>query len=138
MANGIRRVCEPYTDPDGRFRWPEVQAARDALASRLFGAGVVQAMDSWLRKGLAELAGLGLNEHQQRAVGQIIGQAISGAVFSLLVHIDQFPAAVADVVVDDADTGERLASVGAGEIFDLHDRLGGWVGEFSDHPERYK
>ena len=108
------------TGPDGRFRWPERQAERDALASRLLGAVVVQDMDSWLRTGLAELRDLGLTEDQRRAVEGVLGRAVSGTVFSVLVSLDQFPEAIADVVLNDPDTGERLASVGAGEIFDLH------------------
>lgn len=138
MSNGVRRLCEPHTGPDGRFRWPEQQAARDALASQLFGAVVVQDMDSWVRTSLSELRNLGLPDDQRRAVEAAVGRVAAGTVFSVLVSLDQFPEALADVVLNDPDTGERLASVGAGEIFDLHDRLGGWIAEFSERPEQFK
>jgi hypothetical protein len=136
MKDRIRSVCQEHTDSNGTFRWPSDEAERNKLASRLFGACVVAGMDSWMEKALAKLPP-DLSPEQQSNVKRLLFQTVSGVVFSILVKLDQFPTANLDMVLSDPENDERLASVIDGEIFDLHDRIGGWLEQFSDYAKDF-
>lgn len=146
--------------------WPESEAERDLLASRLLGACIVASLDGWLEPALDRLHNpqspewrqqnggpqawardRELREHlgsltpeQKRAVETLLAGTLSGTLHSLLTKLDQFPAgtaaypdAVLELVVQEGDGETEIASVSAGELFDLHDRLAGWIEEFSEY-----
>jgi len=81
-----------------------------------------------------------MTAEQRDAVRKLLVSTVRGAFFSALAGLDQFPAATSEhegaaleLIVHDADTDQTLASVVDGDVFDLHDRLGNWLKEFSDH-----
>ena len=142
MKERIQYVWSEHTGADGEPQWPNEQGKRNRLASRLLGACVIASIDYWLdlafdvlRNQEAEsrrrLFG-SLTPEQRAGVESLLSETVHGVVFSLLTDLDQFPGARLDLVAYDADTQAQLASVGEGEIFDLHDRLGGWIEEFSE------
>lgn len=66
-------------------------------------------------------------------------QTAHGVLFSLLVKLDEFPGGFADVVVADLRDEKRpIASVMEADVFDLHDRLGSWIAEFSEYKEQFE
>jgi len=150
-------VAAPHVGPDGEFRWPADQDKRDELASDLLGAELVGSLDAWLelayepvrnaspsaewrrthstwetddrfREGFATLT-----PEQRALVEDLVSRTAEGLLFSLLVDLDQFPCGNLDLVVSDSDSGEPLASIMAGSMLDLHDRLGEWVERFSEY-----
>lgn len=132
MKEPIRFVCKPYLDAAGQFQWPAEEAERSKLASRLFGACLVGAMDDWINKALPTLQSK-VSKDQWEDVEQVLFQTVGGVVFSILVRLDQFPCANLDLVLSDLETDSKLASITAGDIYDLHDRLWSWLAEFSEH-----
>jgi hypothetical protein len=158
VKDRIEFVLRAYRDEEGGVRWPAAAEERNALASRLLGACTVASLDYWLelaldvvrnpepsaerrrdrvdpdRDDLERKVLSGLSDEQRAVVERLMFRTAKGAVFSLLTHLDQFPSAQLDLVAFDPDSDVELASVRDGEIFDLHDRLHGWVGEFSEYP----
>jgi hypothetical protein len=153
----IQHVWSEHIGPDGESHWPDDQSKRDKLASRLLGACVVGSIDYWLDLAFDALRNpdasparrrervdadkddarrslfASLTPEQRAGVELLLAETVRGVVFSILADLDQFPGARVDLVAYDSDTQEKLASVGEGDIFDLHDRLGGWIEEFSDY-----
>jgi hypothetical protein len=140
LKERIRFVCKPYIDSEGKFRWPANEPDRDALASRLLGACIVAGMDEWIERATKRLErgpGLVLTPGQKDAVERLLAETVCGVVFSVLVKLDQFPQAAIDLILTDPDDGSQLASIMEGDIFDLHDRLWGWLSEFSEYAAQF-
>src|SRR5262245_31514800 len=161
MKERIAHVWGPHTNPNGEPKWPADQQACNELASRVLGACIVAGMDGWIESAIDVLSNPtasperlrsrtepeldderrrvfgSLTTQQREQVEALLFRSIKGAVFSILVKLDQFPGGLADVVVTDPDHDGRLASVMEGSILDLHYRLHEWVAEFSEYPERY-
>ena len=136
MKDRILTICAEYLDSNGEFQWPPDESARNKLASRLLGACVVAAMDGWIERGLSTLED-GFSSEQQSKVRALLFETVKGVVFSILVKLDQFPCANLDLVLTGLENEERLASIFEGDIFDFHDRLWGWIKEFSEFPEEF-
>lgn len=157
MKDRIELVLEPHRGDDGQFRWPAATDDRNELASRLLGACSVASLDYWVESALDVLRNpepsperrrertdgeqddqerevLGaLTDEQRRVVETIVLRTAHGIMFSLLTELDQFPGAELDLVAYEPESATHLASVREGDIFDLHDRLGAWVEEFSEY-----
>lgn len=136
MKDCVRSVCAEYLDSNGRFQWPADEPARNKLASRLLGACIVAAMDGWVEKGLSTLD-TGFSSEQQLKVRRLLFETVKGVVFSILVKLDQFPCANLDLVLTGLESEGRLGSIFEGDTFDFHDRLWGWIKEFSEFPEEF-
>lgn len=136
MKERIQSVCQQYLDGTGQFQWPVDGAARNRLASHLFGACVVAGMDICIDDARPALP-TSLTLEQRSAIEQVLFQTVKGVVFSILVKLDQFPQANLDLVLRDLDSEEMLASVVEGDIFDLHDRLWKWLEEFSEYTKEF-
>lgn len=136
MKERIQFVCKPHLDVEGNFRWPVNEADRNALASRLLGACIVAGMDDSVEramKRLEEKSAIALAPEQKEVVERLLAETVRGVVFSVLVKLDQFPHALLDLVLTEPEDGRPLASIMEGDIYDLHDRLWGWLSEFSEH-----
>ena len=136
MKDRIQFVSQDYLDANGDFQWPTNEADRNQLASRLLGACIVAATDYWIEKAIPKIES-DLPIDQQNKMKQILFDTVRGVVFSILVKLDQFPFANLDLVLSDVEKDERLASIVEGDIFDLHDRLFGWVEKFSEYPKEF-
>jgi hypothetical protein len=163
MKDPIQHCLSEFALDDGELAWPDERAQRDRLASRLFGAIVVGNMDRWIDAALEVLrnpvaspewrrrnSGWDRDElarrvfatctvEQRAAMEQLLFSTLRGTVFSTLVNLDQFPGRAADVVVTDPERSDErpVASVTGGDVLELHDRLGGWLEEFSEHGGRW-
>ena len=136
MENRIQTVCQHCTDDSGAFRWPSDEAERNKLASQILGACVVAGMDYSLADALANLPP-DLSAEQLSKIRRLFLQTVSSVAFSILVKLDQFPHANLDLILSDLENDDRVASIVDGEIFDLHDRLGGWLEQFSDYANEF-
>jgi hypothetical protein len=162
MKDRLSSVVGPFVGPDGTFVWPNDEAARNKLASDIFGALVVADMDSWLESALEALRnrtassewrrshtqwesnqkfreGLAALTPEQRALVEgLLFSTVEGVVFSILAHLDQFPSGQLELNVLDVNAGRHLASVNRGSILDLHDRLLGWVEALSEYSREFR
>lgn len=146
---------------NGKFNWSENSEERDEIASLLFGAQIVAALDYWVK--LAEdlvtnpkssrkferenalsredefyrNAFLELTSEEKQAVIALVGKTTSGALFSTLVALDQFSEGEIQIVALDSKTGDRLATIAPQDI-DMHDRLYEWIEKFSAIPKHYE
>ncbi len=161
MKDRIAHVWSSHIGPDGEARWPEGREARNELASRLLGACTVAEMDGSIALALDVLQNrvasaerrrsrpdaqgddlrrqvlASLTQEQRTHVEELLFSTLRLAMFGFLTKLDQFPGGTADLVVRDADTGRELASIVDGSVVDLHDRLGSWLEEFSEYPDRF-
>jgi hypothetical protein len=136
MKDRIRTVCAEYLDSEGEFHWPADESVRNTLASRLLGACIIGAMDGAVETGLSTLEA-DFSPEQQAKVRRLMFETVKGVVFSILVKLDQFPGANLNLVLSGLENDDRLASIFEGDIFDLHDRLWGWISEFSEFPKEF-
>lgn len=136
MKDCIRYVSQEHLDTNGVFRWPADAGDRDKVASRLLGACIVDAMDGGIEKALASLPA-DFSADQQPKARSLLFRTIAGIVVSILAKLDQFPSANFDMVLTNLDNEEKLASVVEGDTLDLHDRLPGWLKEFSEFAKEF-
>lgn len=136
MKDRIRSICAEYLDRNGIFQWPADEPARNMLASRILGACIVAVMDGWVEKDLSTLDP-DFSSEQKLKVRRLLFETVKGVVFAILVKLDQFPNANLDLVLTGLENEDRLASIFEGDFFDFHDRLWGWIKEFSEFPEEF-
>jgi hypothetical protein len=137
VKNRIESVCQSHLDANGEFQWPADATQRNQLASRFLGASIVSGMDNWSERAIAKLESESVSIEQKQNLKRLIFETVQGVVFSILVKLDQFPYGNLDLLLSDVETEQRLASIVDGDIFDLHDRLGAWLAEFSEYPKEF-
>jgi hypothetical protein len=144
-------------DADRHIRWPADERQREELAQTLFGLMFVETLDGWIKtaedwlnnpepsrpferawSALAKMdhayraAFQTLNEDQRKAVSRLLRHAISGALFSALASIDQFPYGQFEISFVDEETSDRVLLAPGWQY--LHDRFHEWRRQFSAYP----
>lgn len=142
---------------DRHIRWPAGEREREDLAQTLFELIFIESLDGWIKtaedwlsnaepsrpfqRTWSELAKMDsayrtafqtLNEDQRKAVSRLLRHAISGALFSALASVDQFPYGQFEISFVDEKTGERVLLAPGGEF--LHDRFYELRKQYSAYP----
>jgi hypothetical protein len=163
VKDRIRHVWDPYTNEHGDLKWPSGADERNSLASRLIGAITVVALDgsmdwaaellrvpspspewrrshtNWESYEAARNVFATLTTEQREWIERLVAHAAFGVMFSFLVHLDQFPGGWADIAIADPENeNQQIASAVNGDTLDLHDRLGGWIEEFSEYTSTFE
>jgi hypothetical protein len=142
---------------DRHVRWPTDEREREELAQTLFGLMFIETLDGWIKtaedwlnnpepsrpfqREWSQLAKMdrtyrtvfqAMNEDQRKTVSRLLRHAISGALFSALASIDQFPYGQFEISFVDEKTGERVLLAPGWQF--LHDRFHEWQKQFSAYP----
>lgn len=160
--NKLAEFWQAHLDEDNQIAWPEPQAERDALARTFFGLGFVEALDSWLERADDLLDNAipddeslnrgdtkravedkkyrdcfaALTPDQKTVLRRLVRHSVHGAMFSVLVHIDQIPRGEFEICLidkrpDSSEVRARVYPLNENRTLDLHDEFYDWIWEFS-------
>jgi hypothetical protein len=152
-----QEFIDQHTDDAGRFKWPADEREREDLAQTFFGLMFIEPLDGWIKtaedwlhfpeparpyvRDWNEAAKIDRNyraafqtltAEQRAAVSKLLRHAISGALFSALASIDQFPDGRFEIAVR-GEGDETPVPVVPGWL-DLHERFHEWRQKFSAYP----
>jgi len=157
----VNEVLQAHMDEQGRIRWPADEEARVELAQTLLALEFVGSCDV-LYKACRDLAQnpqpaqpyvrpdsayarrdayfrsvlATLNDEQREAVLRLLHEQIYGAVYSMLVNLDQLPDAEVRVILRqrEGDPPFEVQAAPGWRDIGIHEQWGGWVREFAAFP----